>query len=441
MPYKEPMRPTHLSLLVVAAAACRPSAPEAPVQDSTPPVVPVSEDTDAPIPADSPDEAPAPDLLLNGSFETEDAWAVWGGAERVEAHATDGTWSLRATRENGAEQVVTDLLPNAIYRLSGWGRTRATSPCSSASRTTEDLETRLVFTDATYREDALYFTTGFSHTSAVIYAYKHAGDAAGYADQLTLTLESDVDQVPIWADEFDGSGPLDDTKWGYEEGFVRNQELQWYQADNATRESGYLIIEGRRAEAQSEPSTRRDGLARAARLHRLHICQRPHPDRLEWTYGRLVVRAKVTGATGTWPAIWTLGIDCDWPSNGEVDVMENYGGDLLANFAWGSNQPWSPVWSSSRLPLSELPPDWTEQFHIWEYHWTASQLAITLDGQLLHSVQLDQTFNGTAACAGDNPFHQPHYLLLNLALGSNGGPVDGLVFPTRYIIDYVRLYP
>ena len=117
------------------------------------------------------------------------------------------------------------------------------------------------------------------------------------------------------------------------------------------------------------------------------------------------------------------------------------GGDLLANFAWGSNQPWSPVWSSSRLPLSELPPDWTEQFHIWEYHWTASELAITLDGQLLHSVQLDQTFNGTAACAGDNPFHQPHYLLLNLALGSNGGPVDGLVFPTRYIIDYVRLYP
>jgi hypothetical protein len=128
MPYKEAMRPTHLSLLVVAAAACRPSALEAPVQDSTPPVVPASEDTDAPIPADSPDEAPAPDLLLNGSFETEDAWAVWGGAERVEAHATDGTWSLRATRENGAEQLVTGLLPNAIYRLSGWGRTEGDEP-------------------------------------------------------------------------------------------------------------------------------------------------------------------------------------------------------------------------------------------------------------------------------------------------------------------------
>ena len=44
----------------------------------------------------------------------------------------------------------------------------------------------------------------------------------------------------------------------------------------------------------------------------------------------MVVRAKVTNEPGTWPAIWTLGTSCDWPSNGEVDVMENYGGKILA---------------------------------------------------------------------------------------------------------------
>ena len=48
----------------------------------------------------------------------------------------------------------------------------------------------------------------------------------------------------------------------------------------------------------------------------------------DWRYGRLEVRAKVTNYTGTWPAIWTLKVNCEWPSSGEVDVMENYDGKI-----------------------------------------------------------------------------------------------------------------
>jgi hypothetical protein len=59
----------------------------------------------------------------------------------------------------------------------------------------------------------------------------------------------------------------------------------------------------------------------------------------------------------------------------------------------------------------------------------------------LNSVDLTTTFNGSAACEGQNPFQQPHYLLLNLALGGTaGGDVSGLNFPTRYLVDYVRIY-
>ena len=67
-------------------------------------------------------------------------------------------------------------------------------------------------------------------------------------------------------------------------------------------------------------------------------------------------------------------------------------------------------------------------------------MAIYLDGQLLNDRPLNNTVNGSAECAGQNPFHQRHYLLLNLALGSNGGSVDDLAFPTRYLVDYVRIY-
>src|ERR1041384_4741242 len=50
----------------------------------------------------------------------------------------------------------------------------------------------------------------------------------------------------VWADEFNKNGPLDPKEWRFEQGFVRNEELQWYQPDNAWCEQGFLIIEARR---------------------------------------------------------------------------------------------------------------------------------------------------------------------------------------------------
>jgi beta-glucanase (GH16 family) len=120
--------------------------------------------------------------------------------------------------------------------------------------------------------------------------------------------------------------------------------------------------------------------------------------------------------------------------------MENYGGDLLANFAWGTDRRWSPRWDASHHAVADLGAGWVDDFHIWELAWDEESMTILLDGDVLNSVSLAETVNGTAACEGDNPFRQPHYLLLNLALGGAGGSVDDLAFPTRYLVDYVRIY-
>jgi hypothetical protein len=55
---------------------------------------------------------------------------------------------------------------------------------------------------------------------------------------------------------------------------------------------------------------------------------------------------------------------------------------------------------------------------------------------LLNTTLLSQTLNAD----GSNPFLHPHYILLNLALGSNGGDPSSTVFPIKYEIDYVRIY-
>jgi beta-glucanase (GH16 family) len=40
-----------------------------------------------------------------------------------------------------------------------------------------------------------------------------------------------------------------------------------------------------------------------------------------------------------------------------------------------------------------------------------------------------------------NPFHQPHYIMLNLAIGgTNGGDPSATAFPGRFEVDYVRVY-
>ena len=41
----------------------------------------------------------------------------------------------------------------------------------------------------------------------------------------------------VWSDEFNTEGRLSPSVWNYEQGYVRNEEAQWYQPDNASLSS------------------------------------------------------------------------------------------------------------------------------------------------------------------------------------------------------------
>lgn len=240
----------------------------------------------------------------------------------------------------------------------------------------------------------------------------------------------------VWSDEFNSGGQPDAASWVYEQGFVRNRELQWYQPDNAALENGNLVIEGRR---EHKPNPAYD--SKATDWHRSRMFADYTSSAIEtrgrhqWLYGRFDVRARIDPELGLWPAIWFLG-NGPWPGNGEVDLMEFYRNTVLANTAWGTG---GGTWNTVKTPLTEFTdrdPDWGKKFHLWRMDWDENWIRLYLDGRLLNQTDLSRTINPD----GTNPFHQPHFIILNLAIGSTGGDPSALSFPRRFEVDYVRVY-
>ncbi len=244
----------------------------------------------------------------------------------------------------------------------------------------------------------------------------------------------------VWAEEFNKNGKPDASSWRYENGFVRNEEAQWYQEDNAFCENGMLVIEARK---EKRPNPRYEANSKEWRKNRQNIEYTSSSintrGKHEWKYGRFVMRGKIDISKGLWPAWWTLGVSGNWPANGEIDIMEYYKGKMLANIACiGPDK--KAEWYSKTFSTDSLGgKKWVDEFHVWRMDWDEKAISLFMDDQLLIRTPLEKLVNKDGS--GINPFNQPHYMLLNLAMGGmNGGDLGDTKFPNRFEVDYVRVY-
>jgi beta-glucanase (GH16 family) len=235
----------------------------------------------------------------------------------------------------------------------------------------------------------------------------------------------------VWADEFnqaDGSSP-DPTKWTYDTGAGGwgNSELENYtsRTNNVRIEGGQLVIEARQESYQGSSYT-------SARLKT--------QGKFSWTYGRMEARIKIPRGQGMWPAFWALGTNINsvnWPTCGEIDIMENIGKEPALVHGTGHGPGYSGANGIGGPYSLPGPGAFADDYHNYAIEWTTNSIKWFVDNQQYFMINPARLPGGT-----NWVFTAPQFILLNLAVGGGwpGNPDGTTVFPQRMTVDYVRVY-
>ncbi len=243
-----------------------------------------------------------------------------------------------------------------------------------------------------------------------------------------------------WADEFNGS-KLNPKYWSPELGVIRNKgTLQTYTANSIKVKGGYLVLNSRFKETKNENYVNgSSNWVQQAKTMPYASGSVTTNKKLNFTYGRLEVRAKMPKAKGAWPAIWLIGSNgWGWPKCGEIDILEHLSqspGKCFMTLHWGNNGTQSTI---SKGFTTNIPNPYGA-FHVYAMEWDEQSMKMFIDEKEVASWDL----SAMDYPDGTNPFHTPHHLILNTAIGGNGTwpeHADSKDYPVNYIIDYVRYY-
>ncbi|MDJ0770515.1 MAG: glycoside hydrolase family 16 protein [Ilumatobacter sp.] len=235
----------------------------------------------------------------------------------------------------------------------------------------------------------------------------------------------------VWSDEFDGP-EIDLANWTYDIGGWGwgNGEAQYYtdRPENARIENGLLVIELRQEKFEESFYT-------SARLKTQGL--------QEFQYGRLEARIKVPPGKGTWPAFWMLGSGFEegsedpakqWPTIGEIDIMEYVGRD--PDLVLGTIHGPGYSGAGGRSTWFRQEHEIADEFRTFAIDWDENRIQWFYEGEMYAEIGPDDL-------AGlDWVFDQPFFFILNFALGGTlGGFISPeLEYPMHYYVDYVRVY-
>jgi beta-glucanase (GH16 family) len=214
-----------------------------------------------------------------------------------------------------------------------------------------------------------------------------------------------------------------------------NSEMEYYtnRKENARIERGNLVIEAHHETLDNRSFT-------SARLKTQGLMQ--------FKYGTIEARIKIPKATsGVWPAFWTLGtVGKGWPAIGEIDMMEVGSKEALKEGLGNRRVSSAAHWSKAdgahdfNVFYHDAAVDLSADYHFYKMVWTRQAIKMYLDNIEYYTLDIS---GGEAANLSE--FHDPHYLLLNVAVGGayTGIFTEGGInapLPAKMYVDYVKLY-
>ncbi len=157
--------------------------------------------------------------------------------------------------------------------------------------------------------------------------------------------------------------------------------------------------------------------------------------KFDFTYGKVVIRARFKSATGAWPALWMLGAKGGWPHNGEIDLMEHLNYDdkvyQTVHSHWANE-----VDKAKTIPKGTTAPIKRDDFNEYGVEWDADKLVFTVNGAPT------LTYPRVPEKGAEQwPFNQPFYFILSMQIGGQWvGKADPKDYPAWMAVDWVRVY-
>jgi hypothetical protein len=140
-----------------------------------------------------------------------------------------------------------------------------------------------------------------------------------------------------------------------------------------------------------------------------------HPH-FNFTYGFMEARIWLDGtatAAYNWPAWWADGSPLNWPTTGEIDIMEGLSGKLCWHYHYSGGGP-------GHCPTVATPSGW----HTFGVNWQAGRLDFYYDGALDSVSQTTGVVNNQM------------FLILNYAISNTYTKTT----PSTMKVDYVRVW-
>ena len=301
-----------------------------------------------------------------------------------------------------------------------------------------------------FKKGIAFITAVALVTSGIVFTPSNA-DAAVNSNQGSNSWKL------VWSDEFNqtvGQAP-DTSVWNYDIGHGSNgwgnNELQRYtdstnnvyiadlSSDSGSSDGRALAIK-----AQKEGSEYTSG---RIQTQNKQYCK----------FGRIETKLRVENGSqsGVWPAFWMLGQNYNasgnnwngaygaspWPSCGEIDIMEHRNAEtqVIGTLHWNpSTTNYEHVYAGSETTNSFGAIDTIENWHTYAIEWYEDCMKWYVDGICY------QTMNISSEQMDE--FQRDHFIILNLALGSNSSPftlnqtVSANFTNATMYVDYVRVF-